>query len=213
MILDRTVRLLGLVRLLLVRVFTGRARADTVRLLAESERARTEIEIRLAESEQAREEVEHRLAEARERLAATAVENTSLRAGLNRVTGEPNGGARSSPPPRDGVGGSEQPPVVVHELIMLSDRLLDLDDADAGRLEGLVPWLAERTAVMLGRCEAVRLDERGAVDLTRHEVVGSRPAPSGELAGHIAVTVRPGYTWRGLLVRPQQVIAYLEEMP
>jgi molecular chaperone GrpE (heat shock protein) len=40
-------------------------------------------------------------------------------------------------------------------------------------------------------------------------VVGSRAAPSDVFADQIADTVRPGYAWRGSLLRPQQVIAYV----
>jgi hypothetical protein len=113
----------------------------------------------------------------------------------------------------------QTPPVIASELIALADRLADLTEqgapVDAEQASTVLGWLAGRTQAMLDACEVTAITDDGPVDLMRHEVVAGRPASTAELAEHIASTIRPGYAWRGRLLRPQQVVAYIftEETP
>jgi hypothetical protein len=114
---------------------------------------------------------------------------------------------------------AQTPPVIAGELITLADRLVDLTGqgapVDAEQAGAVLGWLAGRTQAMLNACEVTAITDEGPVDLMRHEVVAGRPASTAELAEHIASTIRPGYAWRGRLLRPQQVVAYIftEETP
>jgi molecular chaperone GrpE (heat shock protein) len=113
----------------------------------------------------------------------------------------------------------QTPPAIAGELIMLADRLVDLTGqgapVDAEQAGAVLGWLAGRTQAMLDACEVTAITDDGPVDLMWHEVVAGRPTSTAELAEHIASTIRPGYAWRGRLVRPQQVVAYIftEETP
>jgi molecular chaperone GrpE (heat shock protein) len=108
---------------------------------------------------------------------------------------------------------AQTPPAIAGELITLADRLVDLTGqgapVDAEQAGAVLDWLAGRTQAMLNACEVTAITDDGPVDLMRHEVVAGRPAGTGELAEHIASTIRPGYAWRGRLLRPQQVVAYI----
>lgn len=106
-----------------------------------------------------------------------------------------------------------EPPAIVRELIRLADRLPDLTGgntpADPEQAAGLARWLEGRAQSLLTACDVTRIEETGALDLSRHEVVGTRTAPADQMVQHIADTVRPGYSWHGRLLRPQQVVAYV----
>ncbi|GAA3230932.1 hypothetical protein [Actinocorallia longicatena] len=106
----------------------------------------------------------------------------------------------------------EQPPEVAMELIVLADRLADLPGRDGGDQGGaLLRWLDGRVRAMFAACEVTTIEERGPVDPLRHQVVGARAAGPGDPLEHVAETVRPGYLWRDVLLRPQQVVAFVEE--
>jgi hypothetical protein len=109
-------------------------------------------------------------------------------------------------------GMAEAPAGVVRELIRLADRLPNMPGtsapAESAGTDTVVRWFGARVQAMLTACDVARIQDSGPVDSRRHEVVATRPAPGDDLAHHIADTVRPGYEWRGQLVRPQQVIAY-----
>ncbi|WP_026421886.1 hypothetical protein [Actinokineospora inagensis] len=96
------------------------------------------------------------------------------------------------------------------ELIELADHLTHLAADPDSITADTVRFLAERVTEVLELCEAEAFDDDGAVDLARHMVVGTRPSPGPGRTDAIAATVRVGYTWRGLLVRPQEVIAYAD---
>ncbi|MEU2512487.1 hypothetical protein [Streptomyces syringium] len=53
------------------------------------------------------------------------------------------------------------------------------------------------------------VEDTGPVDPVRHPVVATRDAPSGLLSDRTAETVRPGYLWRDVLLRPQEVVSYV----
>ncbi|GAA4245114.1 hypothetical protein [Dactylosporangium darangshiense] len=104
------------------------------------------------------------------------------------------------------------PPPVVHELIGFVDRLVALP-ADPARYTpdqtaAIVRALQRRCGALLRACELEPIEDAGPVDTLSHDVVDTRPAPGPDVVGHIVETVRPGYRWRGVLIRPQQVIVF-----
>jgi hypothetical protein len=105
-----------------------------------------------------------------------------------------------------------EPPRVVRELIRLADGLPDLtgDHAAAApvRADELARWLETRTQALLKACDVELVEDNGPLDLQRHEVIATRAAPASDLVHHIADTARPGYSWHGRLIRPQQVVVY-----
>ena len=111
----------------------------------------------------------------------------------------------------------EAPPPVARELVRLADQLPDLLPGKPGvtddTVNDTVQWLNTRIQEVLAACDVVRVEEAGRLDFSRHEVAGTRPAPDADSAHHIAATVRPGYSWRGRMLRPQQVIAYVLAQP
>ena len=125
-----------------------------------------------------------------------------------RETASDNTGNRD-----DDSAGTSSPPKVVRELIRVTDGLMDLIEGGAAReperAATALDWLRRRAEALLVSCDVVRIDDSGPIDLFRQEVVDSRPAPAGDLVDQIADTVRPGYSWHGSLIRPQQVVAYI----
>ena len=107
---------------------------------------------------------------------------------------------------------SAPPPPLVGELILIADRIADLAVAPAEQAEisSLLAWLCGRIEALLASCEVATVLDTGAVDFLRHEVVSDRPAPRDDLVDHIATTVRPGYRWRDVVLRAQQVVAYVD---
>ncbi|MCM3882770.1 nucleotide exchange factor GrpE [Frankia sp. R82] len=110
-----------------------------------------------------------------------------------------------------------EPPAVVHDLIAVADRLVDLtaDEAiaDPAAAAAFARWITQRVGTIIIHCELVWIADEGPFDSARHEAVASRPAPDAGQQGHIAETVRPGYLWRGQIVRPQQVVVYRAPAP
>lgn len=106
----------------------------------------------------------------------------------------------------------DDPPPIVNDLIEVADRLAVLDSAPDEA--GTVParWLEGRVAAMLARHEVSVIRDEGPVDPSRHEVVDVRPAPADGDVERIAETVRPGYSWRGRILRPQQVVAFVKRI-
>ncbi|MFI6391491.1 hypothetical protein [Nonomuraea sp. NPDC050540] len=112
-------------------------------------------------------------------------------------------------------GAHEPPPRMVNALVDLAERLDELRGRDLATgpepPARLVGWVADQLTLMLREGEVEPLDDRGELVPERHQVVGVRPTAEPGLPGTIAETVRPGYQWRGLVLRPQQVLAYVEE--
>jgi len=108
---------------------------------------------------------------------------------------------------------AEGPPAAAREVIRLADGLLDLQEsldltADDGQSATVLRWVESRTKALLTSCDIKRLEDSGVFDPARQQAVASREAPGPELAHQIADTVRPGYVWHGVLLRPQQVVVY-----
>lgn len=111
------------------------------------------------------------------------------------------------PEPESGPGEAEPPPIV-HELIDISDRIAGMrDTADPA----VTRWLLDRITGALADTGVTSIREEGVVDPTRHAVLGVRPTADLDLVDRIAETVRPGYSWNDRILRPQQVIAYVED--
>jgi molecular chaperone GrpE (heat shock protein) len=142
------------------------------------------------------------LAQVREECATRTAELTQLLRDASRASA----GA--------GAAGGGAPPPVARELIGVADRLVDLTGAgapqDGEQVGAALRWMRSRTEALLSACDVVRIEDGGPVDFQRHEVLGNRAAPNDDLLDHIADTVRPGYAWHGSVLRPQQVIAYVE---
>ncbi|MFI9558611.1 hypothetical protein [Nonomuraea endophytica] len=111
--------------------------------------------------------------------------------------------------------GADDPPSMVSALVDLAERLDELRGRDLATgpesPAKLVGWVADQLTLMLREGEVEPLDDSGDLIPERHQVVGVRPTAEPGLPGTIAETVRPGYQWRGLVLRPQQVLAYVEE--
>jgi hypothetical protein len=164
----------------------------------------------------------------------------ALRAAAARVSSQQGGGAdpesgrpagddergpeQGTTPPRPEVPRVPEPdeeaglPEVVAEVIRLADGVLDLRDglgssvADGQPAATVLRWAGARARSLMAACEVTQLEESGAFDPVRHKAVASREAPSVGLVRHIADTVRPGYAWRGELLRPQEVVVYAPAM-
>ncbi len=109
---------------------------------------------------------------------------------------------------------AEGPPAAAREVIRLADGLLDLREnldltADDGQSATVLRWVESRTKALLTSCDIKRVEESGAFDPARQQAVATREAPGSELTDQIADTVRPGYVWHGVLLRPQQVVVYV----
>lgn len=100
-------------------------------------------------------------------------------------------------------GAPSDPPAIARELIGMADRL------DHQRGNPALRWVDTSVARLLEQSEIYRIEDNGEVDPTRQEVIEVRRAGEGELVNHIAATVRPGYGWRGQILRPQEVVAYV----
>jgi molecular chaperone GrpE (heat shock protein) len=107
----------------------------------------------------------------------------------------------------------------IHDLVMLFDDLTSLSDQlrtaaheDNQRghiaqwrdnLENAVHSLLE----ILHRFEVKEIEPKEHVDRTLHRVVSYEPANFAEEDGCIVMRVRRGFSWRGKLIRPEEVIA------
>lgn len=99
------------------------------------------------------------------------------------------------------------PPVIARELIGIADRLAHQRGNPA------VQWLDNSVARLLEQSEIYPIEDIGKVDPTRHEVIEVRGVTESDLVNHIAATVRRGYGWRGQILRPQEVVAYVKVGP
>ncbi len=123
---------------------------------------------------------------------ALRMENARLR----RVAQAGNAGHRDP-------GGRPDPPAIARELIAIADRLASQQGAAAPR------WLNRSITRLLAQSEIYLIEDEGEVDPTRHEVIEVRRVTENERVNRIAATVRPGYGWRGQILRPQEVVAYV----
>jgi molecular chaperone GrpE (heat shock protein) len=170
----------------------------TEQLRSQAEQLRSENEqlsLQLATLARERDEAVEAAAEARKQAE-------KAEADLNRRPSTPSPAA-----------GLDQVSWTAKELVVITDRLTDIIHAgpvDPQRTMTIIQWVNETIGDLLARCGVVTINDDGPVDPRRHEVVEVLPAPSPELADHIAETVQPGYELHGALIRTQRVIAYTE---
>jgi hypothetical protein len=153
-----------------------------------------------------------RLAAEQSELATVRVELASMRKHIER-SASPEPSALPEPAAPEPAALPE-PPAITEGLILLADRLVDLTGdaapSDGAQAAAVLSWLRAQVEQLLDGSEIERIIDDGALDLRRHEVVATRPAPTPDRVEHIAGTVRPGYRWRTELLRHQQVVAYTE---
>ncbi|MBP2401087.1 nucleotide exchange factor GrpE [Streptomyces syringium] len=145
------------------------------------------------------------LAELSARCAAwLGAERDRIEGELRAAYGKPPGTAvKEQHPAPDSV-----PPAAV-PLIELLDRLAGLA-GDPPAADGPVLDRVRRGVVAALTASGVTpVEDTGPVDPARHHVVATRDDPSGLLSDRIAETVRPGYLWRDVLLRPQEVVSYV----
>jgi len=107
----------------------------------------------------------------------------------------------------------------IHDLVLLFDHLTSLCEqlstaaqnknrqARLGQwrdnLENAIHALVE----ILHRLEVKEIEPKDRVDRAVHRVVSFEPAGYAEEDSQIVMRVRRGFTWRGKLIRPEEVIA------
>ena len=106
---------------------------------------------------------------------------------------------------------------MILDLIAMSDSLLMQRDwlrenapEDAGRMK-LILGQADACRKILMKAGVEILEDEGHFDSSRHTVVDTRPADEAFLADQIAEIFRPGYIWRGEVIRGEEVILYTWE--
>lgn len=103
---------------------------------------------------------------------------------------------------------------MIKDLISLRDKLLLrkswLEDQapDEANAQKLVISQLRETARFLTQQGVEILEEEGIFDSQYQTVVETRPAENSEQVGLIAETFRPGYRFRGDILRPQEVVLF-----
>jgi hypothetical protein len=128
-------------------------------------------------------------------LTRLRAENAALRRRLPEPAAEPE-------------PGEVDPPPIVHTLIDISDRVAGLRDTVE---PAVTSWLLDRITEALAEAGVTGIRDKGPVDVNRHAVLGVRATADPDLVDRIVETVRPGYRWNDRILRPQQVIAYVED--
>lgn len=107
----------------------------------------------------------------------------------------------------------------IHDLVHLFDDLTSLSEQlrtasqEQGTRGSVVQWrdnlenATHSLVEILHRFEVKEIEPRDVVDRTIHKVVSYEPAHYAEEDGHIVMRVRRGFSWRGKLIRPEEVIA------
>jgi GrpE len=100
-------------------------------------------------------------------------------------------------------------------LAELRDRLRVLaapsGDVANGEDPGRLGWVIERLDEALHQLGVAEYLDDGRVDLARHQVINRRPADSRHPSGTIASSVRSGLLLSGEVLRPQQVVVYVDQ--
>lgn len=105
---------------------------------------------------------------------------------------------------------------IIRDLIALRDKLvlrksiLEDQAPDEKNAQKVVITQLRDTARCLTNLGVEILDAAGAFDNRYQTVVETRPAENAELAGQIAETFRPGYRFQDEILRPQEVILFVE---
>ena len=105
---------------------------------------------------------------------------------------------------------------VVQDIIAMRDNLMLRKNwiqnfaPDEKTAAQLVDGQLQETAKLLERAGVEIMDRIGSFDCRLHAAVETRPALYPEQDGQIAETFRPGYRFRGEVLRPQEVILYIK---
>lgn len=92
------------------------------------------------------------------------------------------------------------------EVIKLRDWLLLKEAASSDR--ELLGALYRKMGQALQKEGVYALEDGGAFDPEQQQIVETRPTADSAQHDQVASTVRPGYRYRGRLLRPQEVILY-----
>lgn len=107
----------------------------------------------------------------------------------------------------------------VRDLLVLFDDLSTLSDqlknaiSKGGKTERIERWrdnlenAIHALTEVLHRLEVAEVETKEFVDLAQHKVVSFEPAEFAEDDGRIVMRVKRGFTWRGNVLRPEEVIA------
>ncbi len=107
----------------------------------------------------------------------------------------------------------------IHDLVLLFDHLKSLAEqlGTAAHEKGKRNHLAQchdnlQNAIhslveILHRFEVKEIEPKEQVDRALHRVVSYEPADCPAEDGRIVIRVRPGFFWRGEVIRPEEVIA------
>ena len=107
----------------------------------------------------------------------------------------------------------------IHDLVLLFDHLNSLCEQltsaaqEKSKRGHLVQWrdnlenAIHALMEILHRLEVKEIEPKERVDRTIHRVVSFEPADYPEEDGRIVMRVRRGFSWRGKLIRPEEVIA------
>ncbi len=118
---------------------------------------------------------------------------------------------------------------IIHQLIALEDRirteqvfletLYQKDQQLSGhvgcrqlyeQLEAVITSVRDEVRAILWAIDVspIQGTTGGRFDPRHHQVVRVKPTADPQLDGHIIQIVRPGYLWRGTVLRPEQVVVF-----
>jgi len=107
----------------------------------------------------------------------------------------------------------------IHDLVLLFDHLNSLAEQlrtaahEKGKRKHLAQWrdnlenAIHSLMEILHRFEIKEIEPKEHADHALHRVISYEPADSPEEDGRIVIRVRPGFFWRGEVIRPEKVIA------
>lgn len=116
------------------------------------------------------------------------------------------------------IGPAAPPPIVAvesstagQELIRLRDIVLAARHDSALAMPKLLDTLDRQLAQSLTAQGITPLEDEGAFDFERHQVIETRATADPRLDQTICATVRPGYQHGNRLLRSQEVVVYVYE--
>jgi hypothetical protein len=104
----------------------------------------------------------------------------------------------------------EKPSVTAQELIRLRDWVLLANSGEEEQKASpkVLDAIYKQLGKILVKEGITSLEETGSFNYERHQVVSTQPIDDPEKEDLICDTVRPGYLFKGILFRPQEVIVY-----
>lgn len=135
-----------------------------------------------------------------------------------KTAAAPQEGGMAAGYPEDGAASASQDEeceAMILNVIAMRDNLLmrrewirdnDPDNASAARL---VEGQLRETGKLLKKAGVEILEDDGMFDSSRHTVVDTKPVDDPLLDNQIAEVFRPGYAYKGKVLRGQEVILYV----